>query len=259
MPVKKLLIVDDEQSVLSAVSRCLLESPYRVLTAASAAEGLALLQTTGGVDLVIADFRMPGMNGVAFLQQVMKSWPDTRRVILSAYTDTEILLSAVNEGRVHRFLTKPWKNTELLATIEELLQETDQLAAVRHEVEELVQRNQVLASTNDQLQILLNELLKTVRSENAAHLLIDERAADASTRLQALKTLSDRELQILKRIAVGQRPKEIAQDLAISIKTVSTYKLRLFDKMSFRNDADLITFANRHNLTMLSQSSAIDL
>lgn len=239
-----ILIVDDEPGVLSAVMRCFLDSAYEVLTASSGSEGLERLQQNGGVDLVISDFRMPGMNGVEFLQQVMKRWPDTKRVILSAYTDAEILLAAVNEGRVHRFLTKPWKNEMLLAEVDELLCEADALFVVRQEVEDLVQRNQMLASTNDQLQILLSELLKTVRAENSVQAI----AANLSDNMQATRSLSERELQILKRLAIGQRPKEIAQDLAINIKTVSTYKLRLYGKMGFKSEADLIAFSIRHNL-----------
>ena len=244
----RILVVDDEQSVLSAVSRCLLDTQFEILTASSGANGLEQLQIHGGVDLVISDFRMPGMNGVEFLQQVMKHWPDTKRVILSAYTDSEILLSAVNEGRVHRFLTKPWKNEILLAEIDELLRETDALFIVRQEVENLVQRNQVLASTNDQLHTLLNELLKAVRTENSVQQNVGTLAASVSEEVYALRSLSERELQILKCLAIGQRPKEIAQNLSINIKTVSTYKLRLYVKMGFRSEADLITFSIKHNL-----------
>jgi DNA-binding NarL/FixJ family response regulator len=246
----RILIVDDEQSVLSSVSRCFMDAPYEVFTAASGNEALELLQQQGAVDLVISDFRMPGINGVEFLRQVMKRWPDTKRVILSAYTDSDILLSALNEGRVHRYLTKPWKNELLLATVEALLNETDILFIVKQEVEALVQRNQILASTNDQLQNLLNELLKTVRVENSAQVTVTGGAAHLSDEMQALRLLSDRELQILKCLAIGQRPKEIAQDLGINIKTVSTYKLRLYGKMSFKSEVDLITFAIRHNLVL---------
>jgi len=246
----RILIVDDEQSVLKSVSRCFLDTPYEVFTAVSGNEALELLQQQGPVDLVISDFRMPGINGVEFLRQVMKRWPDTKRVILSAYTDSDILLSALNEGRVHRYVTKPWKNELLLEVVKALLDEKDVLCMVRQEVEALVQRNQVLASTNDQLQILLNELLKTVRSENSAQANPGGLAAHLSHEMQAIRLLSARELQILKCLAVGLRPKEIAQDLAINIKTVSTYKLRLYGKMGFKSEADLITFAIRHNLVL---------
>lgn len=245
--VYRILVVDDETSVLNAVSRSLHDTSYDVLTACSGREALTILQQQGAVDLVLSDFRMPGMNGVELLQQVMALWPDTKRVILSAYTDSETLLAAVNEGRVHRFLTKPWDNQQLLSDIRALLEEKNVIEKVRDEVEALVQRNQLLAETNDKLQILLSELLKTVRSENSARL-----HADIGLELQAgqdaMMALSKREQQILLRLAKGQRPKEIAVDLKINIKTVSTYKLRLFAKLGFSNDSDLIGFAIRHRL-----------
>ena len=238
----RILCVDDEPGVLSAVSRCFMETPYEVLTALSGNEGLELLRQVGPVDLVISDFRMPGMNGVEFLQQVMKRWPATRRVILSAYTDSEILLAAVNEGRVHRFFTKPWSNERLLSEVAGLLKETTALEVVKSEVEALVKRNQLLAATNDKLQNLLDELLRTVRAENST---LSGVLPDAAN---ILAPLSRREQQILKLLARGQRPKEIATDLGINIKTVSTYKIRLFEKLGFNNDSDLISFAIRHQL-----------
>ncbi len=250
MNTPRILIVDDEQSVISAVSRCFLDTNYEISTAISGAEGLDLLTARGPVDLIISDFRMPGMNGVDFLRQVMAKWPGIKRMILSAYTDSDILLSALNEGRVHRFVTKPWKNEELIAVVEELLGEVDVLDSVKHEVEGLVRRNQILAATNDQLRTLLTELLNTVRSENSARADITEMASDLSDELQILKKLSDREIQILKCLAIGQRPKEIAQDLAINIKTVSTYKQRLYGKMGFKSEADLIKFSIKHKLVL---------
>lgn len=244
----RIIIVDDEQSVLSAVSRCFMDSDYQIFTALSGESALEILSDTDGVELVISDFRMPGMNGVVLLQHVMKRWPRSKRMILSAYSDSDILLSAVNEGRVHRFLTKPWKNEELIDVVDKLLAENDALNAVKQEVEALVQRNRTLASANTHLQALLNELLETVRSENsiAKEEAISPPAPQSDS--NPIKSLSERELQILKYLAAGKRPKEISQDLGINIKTVSTYKLRLFEKMGFRNDSDLITFAIRQHL-----------
>jgi len=244
----RILAVDDEQSVLHSIARCLLDTPYELLTAFSGAQALELLEQHGPVDLIISDFRMPGMNGVELLQRVMAGWPATRRMILSAYTDADIVLAAVNEGRVHRFLTKPWKNDVLLATIRELLAEVDALTTVKQEVEELVRRNQVLASTNDQLQNLLNDLLSAVRVENTAKREQQQSVDRFAGELAALQLLSERERQIMVCMSQGKRPKEIADGLGISIKTVSTYKVRMYEKMGFHNDAELISCAIRHKL-----------
>jgi DNA-binding NarL/FixJ family response regulator len=241
----QILVVDDEPNVLHAVSRCFHDTSLQVLTAASAAEALELLKNGLQVSLIISDYRMPGMNGVAFLQQVMQRWPDVKRVILSAYPDTEVLLAAVNEGRVDRFITKPWKNDQLQLTIQELLEEKDLLASVRAEVIDLVRRNKVLASTNQQLSAFLNNLLQTVRGDSSA---VSPALSSSATDAACHQHLSPRECQILKALATGQKPKEIAHDLGISVKTVSTYKLRLCEKMGFSSDAALITYALTHRI-----------
>ena len=241
-----ILVVDDEQNVLHAVSRCFNDTALQVMTAGNASEALELLRNGLQVSLIISDYRMPGINGVEFLQQVMQNWPDIKRVILSAYPDTQVLLAAVNEGRVHRFITKPWKNDHLQAIVQELLDETDLLTAVRGEVEELVRRNQVLASTNQQLATLLNDLLQTVRGD-----VISPPATQTSLPVELPSSslhhiLSTRESQILRALASGQKPKQISHELGISIKTVSTYKRRLNEKMGFSSDAALISYALTH-------------
>lgn len=246
----QILVVDDEESVLNAVSRCFIYTPLQVVTASSAQSALELLNSGVQVSLIISDYRMPSMNGVELLHQVMQRWPSIKRVILSAYPDTDVLLAAVNEGRVHRFLTKPWNNELLLATVQALLNEADALDLVKQEVEELVRRNKLLASTNQHLTELLNNLLQTVRGESPPHA-PQNIPSSADTELvskELHQNLSPRECQILKALASGQKPKEIAHDLGISVKTVSTYKLRLSEKMGFSSDAALISYALTHRM-----------
>ena len=245
----KILVVDDEESVLNAVSRCFIDTPLQVFTASSGQSALDLLNSGVQVSLIISDYRMPGMNGVELLHQVMQRWPGIKRVILSAYPDTDVLLAAVNEGRVHRFLTKPWNNELLLATVQALLDEADALDLVKQEVEELVLRNKLLASTNQQLTELLNNLLQAVRGESPAHTPKNIPYSEAeSASKEYHQHLSPRECQILKALASGQKPKEIAHDLGINVKTVSTYKLRLNEKMGFSSDAALISYALTHRM-----------
>ncbi|MDK9719356.1 MAG: response regulator [Trichlorobacter sp.] len=241
--VVQLLVVDDEKSVLSVVTRCFLDSPVHVVTADNAKTALEMLHNGLQVALVISDYRMPGMNGVEFLQQVMQNWPDIKRVILSAYPDTDLLLSAVNEGRVHYFVAKPWNSGELRSVVQELLKEVDVLKNVRQEVEELVHRNKLLASTNQQLTQLLNNLLQIVRGDDPDKAIKIPSPLPETVSLTAHQHLSPREYQILKALAAGQKPKEIAHDLGISVKTVSTYKLRMCEKMGFSSDAALISYA----------------
>lgn len=246
----RILFVDDEHGVLSSIQRLLQDEPYEIITAHDAMEALDLLAQQGEVQIIISDYRMPRMNGVEFLQQTISRWPNTRRVILSGYTDSEILMAAVNEGRIHRFISKPWDNNALRLIIEELLQEYFALLTIRSDIEALAQRNGVLAQTNQHLQSLLDTLLKTVRGDLSVS---DQQCTVPNLEQpQSQKLLhadlSNREYDVLCRIASGQIPKVIAQELGVSIKTVSTYKKRISDKMGFCHDADMIRYVITHNL-----------
>jgi adenylate cyclase len=117
---RTILLVDDEPSVLSALRRTLRPDGHRVLTAGSAAEALEHLAVER-IDLLIADIDMPVMGGLELLRQVRATAPATARVILSGRGSLETALRAINEGEVLRYLTKPWDNAALRATVEEVL------------------------------------------------------------------------------------------------------------------------------------------
>lgn len=113
----RILCVDDEVNVLKAVERVFLDEEYQILSADSAAAGLEVLETCGPVQIVISDYRMPGMNGVDFLSDVCRKWPETVRIVLSGYADTSAVVSAINEGQIYKFIPKPWNDDELKVTI----------------------------------------------------------------------------------------------------------------------------------------------
>ena len=113
----KLLCVDDERNVLRALERIFMDDDYEILTAASGEEGLALFADNPDIQVVISDYRMPGMNGVEFLRQVCEKYPDTVRIVLSGYADTASVVSAINEGQIYKFVSKPWSDEELRQTV----------------------------------------------------------------------------------------------------------------------------------------------
>ena len=102
----KLLIVDDDKRLLASFER-VLGKKFEIHTALNAATGLKTLVEHGPMSLVISDYRMPGMNGVEFLSEVVKCSPDTVRILLTGYADTQTAVTAVNEGNIFRLLTKP--------------------------------------------------------------------------------------------------------------------------------------------------------
>jgi len=101
-----LLCVDDEPLVLEGLTLHLRRG-FTLTTATSGAAGLEILKTKGPFAIVMSDMRMPGMSGAEFLTKVRESWPDTVRVLLTGQSDLPSAISAVNDGQIFRFLTKP--------------------------------------------------------------------------------------------------------------------------------------------------------
>ena len=112
-----ILCVDDEGGVLRSLERIFLDNDYEIFTATSAEEGLSILENNGPFQVVISDYRMPFMDGVEFLKEVYRRWPDTVRIVLSGYADTAAIVSAINEGRIYKFIPKPWDDKELRVTV----------------------------------------------------------------------------------------------------------------------------------------------
>ncbi|MFM2059443.1 MAG: hypothetical protein RLY71_3828 [Pseudomonadota bacterium] len=109
------LLVDDEPRSLEAMRRTL-EEDFRVRLAGSAAEALQRLEREA-VDVVLCDQRMPGTTGVQLLQQVRARWPQTVRLIVSGYTDSEDIVAGINEAGIHQYILKPWVPDHLLQAV----------------------------------------------------------------------------------------------------------------------------------------------
>ncbi|HWC86151.1 MAG TPA: FAD-dependent oxidoreductase [Solirubrobacteraceae bacterium] len=125
-----IMVVDDEPAVLAAVARDLRRGfgeRFRILRSGSGAEALTVLRelrTRGDqVAMLIADQRMPGMPGTEYLVQARKLVPDAKRVLLTAYADTEAAIAAINEVALDYYLLKPWDPPEeqLFPVVEDLL------------------------------------------------------------------------------------------------------------------------------------------
>ncbi|HDS15752.1 MAG TPA: hybrid sensor histidine kinase/response regulator [Proteobacteria bacterium] len=102
-----ILFVDDEERVLKSLKRGLISEPYRVLLALSGMEALEIMAREP-VRVIVSDMKMPEMNGLELLQQVALKYPDVVRLVLSGYSHTSTVIAAVNEGRIFRYITKPW-------------------------------------------------------------------------------------------------------------------------------------------------------
>jgi PAS domain S-box-containing protein len=115
---RKLLFVDSDENVLNALLLLFRDQGYYLLTARSAQEALRQLEGND-VGVILADQRLPDMNGIQLMHRVMMSHPNTVRLVMSAYPDVRDASDAINEGHVYKFLFKPWNEEQLLAGIRE--------------------------------------------------------------------------------------------------------------------------------------------
>jgi two-component system NtrC family sensor kinase len=112
----RLLIVDDEEPILRAIQRLLSRGQWQIETANSAETALDILERFAP-DVVLSDFRMPGMNGVDFLAKVKERFPRTQRIMLTGQADHVALEEAINRSEVFRLITKPWNDGQLMLTV----------------------------------------------------------------------------------------------------------------------------------------------
>ena len=162
-----LITVDDDPDVLRAVARDLRSKygrEYRIFSAASGTEALELLEQLherdSPVALILSDQRMPGMDGVELLSRASSLYPRAKRVLLTAYADTEAAMRAINQSRVDYYLVKPWDPPEekLFPVLDDMLEDWraayrpgfggvrvvgDRWSARGHAVRDFLARNQV--------------------------------------------------------------------------------------------------------------------
>jgi signal transduction histidine kinase len=153
----RILVVDDEP-VATRLLEKLLGDEYDVVSAATGADGLARMAEREA-DLVIADHRMPGMTGVEFLAEARRRWPDCIRIVLTAYSDPDAMLDAINRGEAYRFVFKPWNPVDMRTTLREALERRALERENRRLVEDLRHRNDDLNRSLAQLEEARNRLL----------------------------------------------------------------------------------------------------
>ena len=111
MEKRTVLFVDDEEKILKSLKRGLLDEPYNTLFATGGKEALEILQREE-VHIIVTDMRMPEMSGLELLRIVKQEYPHIVRMVLSGYTQVTTLLTAINQGEIFKFITKPWQLEE---------------------------------------------------------------------------------------------------------------------------------------------------
>lgn len=206
----KILIADDHAMVRAGIRQYLEEEPSfkEIGEAASGRETLDKLRA-GDWDLVILDINMPDRSGLDVLRHIHSGSPGVRVLIVSGFPERQYALNVLRAG-ASGYLPKDSAPEELLKAVKAVL-------AGRRYV-----------------------------SATLAELLVSDLDHDADKPLH--DRLSEREFQIFCKIAAGRAVSEIAAELCLSVKTVSTYRSRILEKMSFETNADMTSYALRNGI-----------
>lgn len=153
----KVLFVDDEENILHALERLLMDEDIEVFTASSGKRALELLAEHPDIAVVVSDQRMPEMTGVDFLEKSRTVASGAIRILLTGYADINAAVEAVNRGGIYRYLAKPWDDGELLQTIKGAVQ-MHMLIKENKRLNAVVQRqNEELKRWSQELEVIVQE------------------------------------------------------------------------------------------------------
>jgi two-component system repressor protein LuxO len=162
------LFVDDEEPILESLVRATRGLNLDIETSTSAEAALQRLKKKS-FDIIVSDKNMPGISGNELLQRVAEEWPETVRIMLTAYTDLDDVLIAINSGKIWSYMKKPWDNTELKVALKQAL-----------EFSAIVSERSLLRRTLDQINALKKRSFMGFIGSSAAMQLVYESIQQAS-------------------------------------------------------------------------------
>lgn len=206
----KILLADDHAVVRHGLKQILADDFKRAEfgEARNAQEALDLVWKEHW-DVVILDITMPGRSGLEVLREIKRSQPRLPVLVLSMHPENQFAVRVLKRGAAG-YMTKESAPEELVGAIKKVL------AGGRYVSTSLAEKLATYVSTDSQK--------------------------------PAQELLSDREFQVLRLIASGKIVSEIAKELSLSVKTISTYRTRILEKMGLRNNAELMHYAMQHQL-----------
>ena len=185
-PASGVLLVDEQDSVLTSLAELLSEEPYHLYLAHGSSQALELM-AQHPIDLVMSAAHLAQMDGASLLARIHQDYPQTIRILLTGDPDLALIVKAINEGQIYRYLSKPWNDQEMLLTLRQALAHQHS-ERERQRLETLAQtRNGELRALNSQLVTARSraaELVKTLTLEVEA---ARERSSDAHGQAWQLK------------------------------------------------------------------------
>jgi two-component system, NarL family, invasion response regulator UvrY len=205
----KILIADDHSVVREGVKHILSDMPEAVISEAGNGQEVLEAMRKKEYDLILLDIAMPGKDGLDILKDIKTEKPQTKVLILSMFPEEQYALRALKSG-ASGYLTKESIPEELINAIRKVLRGG-----------------------------------KYISSDFSDKLLT---SLDSDVEKPVHETLSNREYQVMRMIASGKTISEIADELFLSVKTVSTYRTRILEKMNLKNNAEVMHYAVRNGI-----------
>jgi len=112
----KILLVDDEIKIINALKRVLNKKEYEILSANTSMDAISILDNNK-IDIIICDYSMPDIMGIDVLKYCKKEQPESIRILITGSCDINVAISAINEGNIFHYFSKPWKNEEILSVV----------------------------------------------------------------------------------------------------------------------------------------------
>lgn len=163
----KIVVVDDEKIVTSAFSTLLKVEGFCDAHFFNKPEEALDFIKENKPDLVISDFLMPDMNGLEFLTEVNKLYPEVSKILLTGYADKENAIKAINDIGLYRYIEKPWSNDDLIINIKNGIERSYLLSELRDKIKELETAKKELEHYSQNLEHLVEERTKDLKESNA--------------------------------------------------------------------------------------------
>jgi len=193
------LLVDDDQLILQVLSGMLERAGFQTSCYSQPLQALAAIEVERP-DVIIADHVMPGVNGVAFLELAVTRSPESARILCSAYTDSEVVIQAVNVGQVHRIIPKPPQEVEFVSAV----RQAAEVVALRRRNEELaetlrIQNLRLEEIVRERTEALLQGFVGSLDARDSGTRWHSQRVARYARRLAVQLGIADAEIGIIER------------------------------------------------------------
>jgi len=193
----RILFIDDEAPILKSLKRATRNLNAECLFVEDGKSALALLDESA-FDIIVSDMRMPHMDGATLLAEVARRYPETVRLVLSGYSDDELIMSAINEGRIWGFIHKPWDDSQLLVTLQQAITSQQMMverALLRRTVERFTREHKSgfvsFIGSSMPMQTIYNQI-EHVAPSNASVFITGPSGTGKELAAEALHTLSGR-------------------------------------------------------------------